>query len=384
MKRLVICCDGTWKRADEINVSNIEKIARAVDPEPSGGPVQIAYYSSGVGTGATRTDRVLGGAFGLGLDTALVGAYRFLALNYNPGDEVFVFGFSRGAYTARSLVGMISRIGLLTSDGVARNELKNAIAVYRNDTPASSKDKESFRKLCHPESDVEIGFLGVFDTVGTMGVPGLGRRKYGFHNVELAPCVRFARQALALDERRRPFTPSVWSRGKATGTDVKQVWFQGVHTDIGGGYEESELSDITLSWMMREAGERGLVFHDWSDVEPRIDPRTESHDSMTGWYELAGTVEVVGRRLARRPDHRFRQGRRILEIRESDGQSGDCDVRLAEPAYAHWKRSVEEGTGSLSNVGWWIKELERRRVDPSTRIESISKRTQLQSHSVDA
>ena len=193
MKRLVICCDGTWKRADEINVSNIEKIARAVDPEPSGGPVQIAYYSSGVGTGATRTDRVLGGAFGLGLDTALVGAYRFLALNYNPGDEVFVFGFSRGAYTARSLVGIISRIGLLTSDGVARNELKNAIAVYRNDTPASSKDKESFRKLCHPESDVEIGFLGVFDTVGTMGVPGLGRRKYGFHNVELAPCVRFAR-----------------------------------------------------------------------------------------------------------------------------------------------------------------------------------------------
>ena len=115
MKRLVICCDGTWNRPDSPNITNIEKIARTVqtDPASSGDVPQLVYYLSGVGGAGYETDRILGGAFGFGLFNNMLAGYRFLAQNYEPGDEVFVFGFSRGAFTARTLVGMIGYFTLL-------------------------------------------------------------------------------------------------------------------------------------------------------------------------------------------------------------------------------------------------------------------------------
>src|SRR5687768_3369281 len=116
MKRLLICCDGTWNRPDSAHITNVEKIARTVqtDPRAAGGVHQLVYYISGVGGAGYRTDRILGGAFGFGLFHNVLSGYRFLAQNYEPGDEIFIVGFSRGAYTARSLGGMVARAGLLT------------------------------------------------------------------------------------------------------------------------------------------------------------------------------------------------------------------------------------------------------------------------------
>src|SRR5919107_1657068 len=137
MKRLVICCDGTWNRPDSAHVTNIEKIARTVETNADGtdGVHQLVLYLSGVGVGY-GVDRVLGGAFGLGLFTNVLAGYRFLASNYEPGDEIFVFGFSRGAYTARSLGGMIGKVGLLTRRALVEEKLPEAVARYKQSDPS--------------------------------------------------------------------------------------------------------------------------------------------------------------------------------------------------------------------------------------------------------
>lgn len=347
MKRLVVCCDGTWKRADDVNVSNIEKIARAVNTSPIDGPQQVVHYSSGVGTGATLAERMLGGALGLGLDEAILGAYRFLALNYEQGDEIYIFGFSRGAYTARSLAGMISSVGLLTPVGVARNCLCDAIDTYRNrphdkQTPeanaASRRDVENFRSWCYDEGTVAITFLGVFDTVGAMGVPGMTMGKYRFHAVDVPTQVETARQALAIDERRRRFEPCLWTTSDANSTtDVEQVWFDGVHSDIGGGYRESTLSDLSLMWMIGEAQERGLVFRDdlyYGNLQPSNMPTL--HDSMSLGFRIVNVIGAVSATVAsllHRRTTRFHKGRRIFELAGSERSKADWNVRIARTAY---------------------------------------------------
>src|SRR5689334_4218024 len=138
MKRLVVCCDGTWNKPDAQTVTNIEKIARTVqtDPADAGGVQQLVYYVSGVGAGSYKADRILGGAFGFGLFHNVIAAYRFLAQNYEPGDEIFVFGFSRGAFTARSVAGMVARVGLVTRLILLEDKLPAAVAFCeRKDLP---------------------------------------------------------------------------------------------------------------------------------------------------------------------------------------------------------------------------------------------------------
>ena len=176
MKRLVVCCDGTWNKPDSRTVTNVEKIARTVqsDPGVTGGVHQLVYYVSGVGAGSYGADKVLGGAFGFGLFHNVIACYRFLAQNYEPGDEVFIVGFSRGAYTARSVAGMVGRVGLLTKVSLVEERLPTAVNMYRRtDGPegAFGASVDEFRHdHCHA---VEVSFLGVFDTVGALGVPGL-------------------------------------------------------------------------------------------------------------------------------------------------------------------------------------------------------------------
>ena len=316
MKTLVVCCDGTWKRADDVDVSNIEKIARAVAPTGHDGP-QIVYYRAGVGTGGGKIERIVGGAFGIGLDTAIVDAYRFLALNYEPGDKVYIFGFSRGAYTARSLVGMMGRIGLLTPDGVAAGKLPKALTLYRErprpkigfvpayaGSPGWEQDSEAFTRFCHLA--VPIAFLGVFDTVGALGAPGPTRRRYRFHDVRLSDQVLVARQALAIAERRRAFAPCLWAvpdikggQGPAS-RDVVQMWFDGVHSDVGGGYENCALGDRSLAWMVTEAAKNnGLVF-DMNRIVPQRCTRDEqAHDSLTIFYRIGNLFSRCGSMLGK-------------------------------------------------------------------------------------
>ena len=269
MKRLVVCCDGTWNKPDNEIITNVEKLARTVqsDPGATGGAYQLVYYVSGVGSGSYGADRVLGGAFGFGLFHNVIACYRFLAQNYEPGDEIFIVGFSRGAYTARSLAGMVGRVGLLSKVSLVEERLPAAVHMYqRKDLPggAFGASLEEFKHdHCHP---AKVDFLGVFDTVGALGVPGFMRHAPRFHDVQLSDQVVRARHALAVDETRLKFAPTFWEApaepaGAPVEDDrVKQVWFEGAHSDVGGGYRETGLSDTSLLWMAREAHDAGLVF----------------------------------------------------------------------------------------------------------------------------
>ncbi len=293
-KRLIVCCDGTWNRADADTVTNIEKIARTIQTDPSraGGMPQQVLYLAGVGTAGYRADRLLGGAFGLGLFANVKTAYRWLALNYEADDEIFVLGFSRGAYTARSIAGMIGRVGLLRGEALVDGKLGEACDRYRlRETPKPEwSSPEAFREeYCHDA--VPIRFLGVFDTVGALGVPGAVRRRHQFHDVRLGSAVVSARQALAIDEPRMKFEPCLWMRPVPEWEPgrIKQVWFEGAHSDVGGGYagKECGLSDTALLWMAAEAQEQGLVLDlDLFERQLRNCPPMVRHDPSKPVYRL--------------------------------------------------------------------------------------------------
>lgn len=366
MRRLVICCDGTWKRSDDALVSNIEKIARAVRTQAADGTSQLVYSSNGVGTNGFA-DRIVGGAFGVGLDNAIIGAYRFLALNYRPGDQIFVFGFSRGAYTARSLVGMIARIGLLDPPGVVQNRLLDAMNIYRRRPRDGSTNAEieEFRAATYRGVDEpSIRFLGVFDTVGALGAPGITRKKYNFHDVDLTNKVEFARQALAIDERRLTFSPCLWKLNNCT--DIKQVWFEGVHSDIGGGYPATAPADLTLRWMVREAQDRGLEF-DYDLFHQMQDEPLSPNKAMSLGYQVINMVKRCWRTVQPKSQSaaRFRGSRRVLAVK--DDEETTQTLWIAKPAYERWCANTDSRHTRALNIGWWSDSGS----DLSLRVEAI-------------
>ena len=312
-KRIVIFCDGTWNSADQASngtpcPTNVVKLAVRVERQGGGIP-QIISYGQGVGTGSSL-DRVTGGAFGRGLDDNLYAAYRFLMLNYEQDDEIFLFGFSRGAYTARSLAGMVRKCGILCMD--AADRYSEAVSLYGDERHPDDDVPMRFRRECSVATDkpIPIQFIGVWDTVGALGIPVRGLRsltahKYRFHDVELSGSVLNACQALAIDERRAPFEAARWAFKPKDGQVIKQAWFCGAHSDVGGGYPSGEwgLSDIALSWMCDRARDAGLEVDTALDsaYPMRPDPRGKLHNSKTGMYRLtAGNDRVIG--LAARTD----------------------------------------------------------------------------------
>ncbi|MEZ0581008.1 DUF2235 domain-containing protein [Nocardioides sp. MH1] len=342
MKRLVVCCDGTWNKPDNETITNIEKIARTVqtDPGASGPADQLVYYVSGVGAGSYRADKILGGAFGFGLYHNVVACYRFLAQNYEPGDQIFIFGFSRGAYTARSLAGMIGRVGLLTRLALVEERLPTAVHLYQRRPPAAGAFGESVEEFKHDHCHAAtVDFLGVFDTVGALGVPGFMRFTPRFHDVRLGADVKCARHALAIDETRRKFAPTFWEApepgpdGRAEDPRVKQVWFEGAHSDVGGGYRETGLSDTALLWMAREAHAAGLVF----DVallgiyaNSGRDPIR--HDPLNPLYRVDNVLLAAKAGLGiGRDAHAFVGGRRRLTNDRA------VSVRVASSAVNHFQ-----------------------------------------------
>lgn len=305
-RRLIICADGTWNTQDadggsEPPPTNVVKLARAIRPVAADGTSQIVLYHEGVGN-ARGLARMLGGAFGWGLSRNVRACYRFLVDNYHPGDELYLFGFSRGAYTVRSLAGMIRNSGLLRSEHA--HLIPRAYDLYRNrsrETHPNSVEARAFRTAY--AHDVRITLLGVWDSVGALGVPTVGpigawsRRRHGFHDVTLSGHVDHAYHALALDERRRPFQPALWEVD-TPGQDVEQVWFAGVHANVGGGYEDCGLSDVALEWMMERAGDCGLEFCDGYGalaIAGAHDARL--HDSYSLGYRVLGD----GRRVVNAP-----------------------------------------------------------------------------------
>jgi uncharacterized protein (DUF2235 family) len=303
MKRIVICCDGTWNRADQEHESvpcptNVVKTAYRVAKRDAQGVAQTIYYDQGVGTGNTL-DRLSGGAFGKGLEDNILDVYRFLIANYEDGDEIFLFGFSRGAFTARSIGGMMRKCGILKREAVA--QYRAARNLYHSETRPDQPAALEFRQkhsVC-PDSDIPVKFIGVWDTVGALGIPLRGlrfltRRDHQFHDTELSGTVKFAYHALSVDEHRAPFEPTLWKFKPKPGQWVEQVWFAGVHSDVGGGYPETGASDVALEWMLGKARDAGLGLDAgvMAALPLKPDPtRGPLHDSKTGMYNLTRGID---------------------------------------------------------------------------------------------
>lgn len=352
MKRLILCCDGTWNSADQEDKgtpcpTNVVKLGYRVAKRDGSIP-QIVYYDQGVGTGNVL-DHLTGGAFGQGLEENIHDAYRFLVANYEPGDELYLFGFSRGAYTARSIAGMVRKCGVLRREFV--QHYRDAIALYRSEHRPTDAAAVKFRKDYSVSGDdaIKIRFIGVWDTVGALGIPlrglrGLTRGKHQFHDTELSGVVENACHALAIDERRAPFAPTLWLHKPKPGQTVEQVWFCGVHSDIGGGYPECGLSDITLGWMIGKARGVGLVFDSAAmQAHPlRPDPMAPLHNSKTGLYRLTvGIDRAVGRAVANPDEPESATGRDdpTQSVHESVRVRWDSDTAYRPPELlAYFKR----------------------------------------------
>ena len=328
-KNIIVCFDGTGNEIED-NQSNVLKFYRVLRRSQS----QLVYYDPGVGTlGAQsewarikkNSEKIVGLALGYGLDRNVLDAYRFLVASYVSGDRLFFVGFSRGAYTARVLAGFINSVGLLRPEQV--NLCGYALVAYKQVSEGGSfLPVRNFEKTLRPRRP-PIRFLGLWDTVSTvivprkdrLFVPTLRQLAYTARN----PSVEVVRHALAIDERRRMFRPFMWKEDEEywggpfksknpKPQDVKQVWFAGVHADVGGGYREAEsgLSKLALKWMIEESPDElefrtramnrivlaaGRVGTELGYTKP--DAKARLHQSLTGaWWP----IEWLPKRAVRR------------------------------------------------------------------------------------
>ena len=293
MKRIIICADGTWNRPEE-NLeedfpTNVLKFARGIAPKGKDGVKQIVFYDWGIGS---YHNKMVGGGLGAGLEKNVMDGYRFLVHNYEVGDEIYLFGFSRGAYTVRSLSGLINNCSILK--GSEANRIEEAFKLYKKPEYSPNGDYSvNWRKKHSIEGSKIIKFIGVWDTVGAMGLPvsffGLIKDKHLFYDNKLGSNVEIARHALSLDEKRNDFEPTMWKKNKKV--DLKQVWFAGVHTDVGGGYkpdsDDTVLSDIPMLWLMTEASLVGLTFEDFLTVN-KVNALATQHDEYKGMMRFLG------------------------------------------------------------------------------------------------
>jgi uncharacterized protein (DUF2235 family) len=296
MKRIVIFADGTWNSPGKGFATNVLQMARGIKPM-AGDVEQVVFYDWGVGTDRKK---IAGGITGAGIDKNILDCYRFIVHNYNQGDKLFFFGFSRGAYTVRSLAGFIRNCGLLKRKFA--DHIPEAYKLYRKRAKATGPNAtlaEEFRKDFAVADITPIEFVGVWDTVGALGIPvpfwgTLGEREFLFHDTEPSKIIEHARHAIAIDENRVDFEPTMWS--DKLGLDLKQVWFSGVHSDIGGGYKELGLSHIANQWISSEAIKFGLQFeaHFLNTLKP--DPEGKQHNERTGIYRARKELvrEITG------------------------------------------------------------------------------------------
>ena len=280
MKNIVICCDGTGNEFGRNNTNVVLTYMLAQKDEQ-----QVAYYDPGVGTGGWEYEEDSGGlramgdqATGRGLQRNVEDAYRYLMGRYVPGDRVYLFGFSRGAFTVRSLAGMLHKCGLLRAD--AGNLVEYASKLY-NSTDVDAVAAEFRAVFARP---CPVHFIGVWDTVESL-VMNAGKR---FHDASLNPEVANGFHALAIDEVRRDFPPCLWEETAAEGQTIEQVWFAGVHSDVGGWYDERGLSNLTLHWMLGKAAECDLRVSRDKLAEHTPNPHDLAHESYDGFWKLRG------------------------------------------------------------------------------------------------
>ena len=363
MARIAIFCDGTWNSPTQVQPTHVHRLFEACRADADQRPV----YVPGVGTGGKWAtlfgkglNKVGGGAFGWGLNANIKQAYRALAMLYKPGDQILIFGFSRGAYTARSLAGMIRKVGIIDNPSKAR--LDRAFEIYRLPGPENAPDqpgvmakrramsprfatsaKEIAWRTQNPVAGqdqqphlVTIDYLGIWDTVGSLGIPtsilgpvaSIWNRKYRFHDTKLSRMVLAARHAVALDERRVFYRPALWNNLEQTPDSpglndgdrsatrpYQQVWFVGTHSVVGGSANDRALTSITLDWVATGARAVGITLN---EAPPLLDHAPNS---------LADSVALLDEALV------YRIAGALLDWRKGPGHAVDMhpsvDARVA-------------------------------------------------------
>jgi uncharacterized protein (DUF2235 family) len=301
-RNLILLFDGTWN--NKRTRTNVIRMRDGIRTSGRDDPQQPCFYDEGVGT--KWWNRLSGGAFGRGLSENIQEGYAWLSRRHVPGDAIYVFGFSRGAYTARSLVGLIRKCGLLNS--VTKETVSAAYEIYRaKDVHPDDPRAAEFR--ARHSRETRVRYIGVWDTVGALGIPisqiPFSRDFYQWHDTELSKIVDYAIHAVAVDEHRKDFSVTLWSKAKPENVKVEQRWFAGAHSDVGGG-EGGALPNLALRWLQDTAEEAGLVLQDKVQPGPQdsLGPIADSFgDFMFGIYRFfkkrhhrvfgAGANEIV-------------------------------------------------------------------------------------------
>jgi uncharacterized protein (DUF2235 family) len=299
-KRIVYCSDGTWQTP--MCNTNVYRLYKALLQTSD----QVAYYDDGVGADATGFDRVLEGAIGAGLNQKIMDGYTKIAHVYEPGDQIYLFGFSRGAYTVRSLGGMIAACGL-PSGSFTDDCVTQAFNAYRN--PDQRTTMLANLSACGL-ADATITMIGAWDTVGALGIPalfgGIDEKEYGFNDLRLHPDVKNAVHCLAIDEHRAQFPATLWdplpvlAPGQQPTQTLEQVWFSGCHGDVGGGTvvggpvdNGTRLCDISMGYMLAKAESFGLTFDPAMAAQYKTLPSEYALDIIReSWTPAAGPVHL--------------------------------------------------------------------------------------------
>ncbi len=338
MKRLIVCCDGTWQNLERPYPTNVVKMAQGIEPIAKDGVPQVVFYHEGLGTGGNtkvqkKMDRVAGGGLGKGIEKTIQDGYRFLSLNYSPGDGIYLFGFSRGAYTVRSLAAFMSHCGLLSRRHI--RQIDEAYLLYYNHLNLNKIDPAKLNKLLDLKIDqikqiqqtnpsklleifrqkysfktppygdrIPITLLGCWDTVGSLGVPDLIpflnwdkkiNQKYEYLNViQLSPIVENALHAVAIDEQRTTFQDCLMEKNQTVPHQrLIQKWFPGDHGCVGGGSEEqSGLSDGALQWMVDAINELEIPL----DINLKVIPTGVAPQADSDYQrEETGIIDKITR-----------------------------------------------------------------------------------------
>jgi len=366
-KRLVLFLDGTWNAVG--TNTNVWRLRCLCGDKSNDGAIQLRYYDEGV-------SGTVGGGWGQGLSDNVCQAYDWILDHYDEGDEIFIIGFSRGAYTARSLAGLIATCGLLKQGGpLGVNQLfdryrraDNDRTIYRLRGGVSNPSTEEMWLLKYSR-ETPIKMVGVWDTVGALGVPvlripGISSSTLGFHHTGLRRPIQHGFHAMAIDENRRKFAPTLWtvrtppnkspSPMRPIG-EVEQRWFIGAHANVGGGYYNDLLAQIPLNWMMRKAEQCGLAFREAVQLDG-----TEQLRSISDSYKefLRGTYSWV-------IDRHYRAIGAAPAVRE-DGTHANVNETIDATVFERWR---SDSKYRPSNLQQWATQ---KGVEPGNLLISVS------------
>ena len=367
--RIALFLDGTWNTThDNTNVWRLKSLCLQ-------SPEQKVYYSAGVGT--QKGEKLTGGAFGIGINEEVLSAYEWLIENYQKDEQVFIFGFSRGAFTARSLAGFISKCGLLKPgspislrqlyERYRKGNTTSILALQHTDTGLSLEDQW----LKRYSRAIPIWFQGVWDTVGSLGVPlpcvpNVSRHDFDFLETDLRINDTHAYHALAIDEHREAFKPTLWTRvipvsGNAVAPrdfpHVEQRWFVGAHANVGGGYENDLLAQAPLKWLMSKATEHGLEFRDTVELDDGANVcsiRDSLAEMAHGIYEVLTLGKHFYRPIGADP------------VFTNQGHVETINESIDATVFARWKA---DETYRPQNLKEWAT---RRKINPADISTAVS------------